>query len=342
MPPRVDVRGVEFIEFAAGDEEAEALGGMIAQLGFRPLAQHRRKAVTRWQQGDINIVLNSEPEGLAHNFDAVHGASVCAIGLRVRDVPAALARAAALQIPRFEQAVRPDELQIPSVRGVGGSLIYFIEDGTQDGVWSHEFSATALPDVPATRELGLLCTDHIAQTMQYEEFLSWLLYYFALFDVAKTPLLEIADQLGLVQSQAVESPDRSLRVTLNGSMAAQTLSARFLQHYMGAGVQHIAFTTTDVFAAAEAARANGLPVLAIPRNYYDDLEARFGLDKALVERMAEASILYDRDGAAEYFQFYSRAFAKRMFFEIVERRGYQAYGAANATIRLAAQARFRP
>ena len=341
MPARVDVKGVEFIEFAASEEEARALGGMIAQLGFHPAAQHRSKAVTRWCQGDINIVMNCEPEGLAHNFEAVHGASVCAIGLRVKDVPAALARAAALRIPRYEQAVRPDEMQIPSVRGVGGSLIYFIEDGTQDSVWSHEFI-----EVPSTagaaRGLGLLRTDHLVQAMQYEEFLSWLLYYVALFDVTKTPLVEIADTLGLVQSQAVESSNRSLRVALNGSMGAQTLSSRFLQHYVGAGVQHIAFNTADIFAAADAAQANGLPVLAIPRNYYDDLEAKFGLDAALLERMAEANILYDRDGAAEFFQFYSRAFTKRTFFEVVERRGYEAYGAVNATIRLAAQARFKP
>ena len=79
--------------------------------------------------------------------------------------------------------------------------------------------------------------------MQYEEFLSGLLYYVALFDVAKTPQIEIADPLGLVQSQAIESPDRALRLTLNGSVAAQTLSARFIQHYMGAGVQHLAFAT---------------------------------------------------------------------------------------------------
>ena len=106
-------------------------------------------------------------------------------------------------------------------------------------------------------------------------------------------------------------------------------------------MQHLAFATNDAFAAAEAARANGLPLLDIPRNYYDDLEARFGLDPTLVDRMAALSILYDRDGEAEYFQFYTRAFAKRVFFEVVERRGYDAYGAANAVIRLAAQARFK-
>jgi len=110
---------------------------------------------------------------------------------------------------------------------------------------------------------------------------------------------------------------------------------------MGAGVQHLAFSSPDVFAAAEAAQANGLGMLEIPRNYYDDLEARFGLAPELIDRMAAFNILYDRDGEAEYFQFYSRAFAKRVFFEIVERRGYAAYGAANAVIRLAAQARFK-
>ncbi|HUQ52931.1 MAG TPA: TIM barrel protein [Gammaproteobacteria bacterium] len=340
MPPRVDVKGVEFIEFAASDEEAQALGSMLSALGFVPTAKHRRKAVTRWQQGAINIVMNCEPEGLAHSFDAVHGASVCAIGLRVANVPAALVRAEQLAIPRFAQAVGPDELQIPSVKGVGGSLIYFIEDGTEERVWQHEFTHPVV-QAQAARSLNLERTDHIAQTMQYEEFLSWLLYYVVLFDVAKTPQIEIADTLGLVQSQAVESRDRALRITLNGSLGAQTLSSRFLQHYMGAGVQHLAFETGDIFAAAEAARANGLATLEIPHNYYDDIEAKFGLERELVERLAKLHILYDRDGSAEYLQFYSRAFAKRVFFEIVERRGYEAYGAANASIRLAAQARFK-
>ncbi len=337
MPPRVTVKGVAFIEFAASDEDADALCAMLAALGFAPVGTHRSKAVTRWQQGDINIVINAEPEGFAHSFDILHGASVCAIGLRVTDVPAALERAEALVIAQFRQAVGPGEMQIPSVRGVGGGLLYFVEDGREDAMWAAEFQAIGA----APAGIGLTRIDHIAQTMQYEEFLSWLLYYLALFDVTKTPQVEIADTLGLVQSQAVESRDKALRITLNGAMGSQTLSSRFIHNYMGAGVQHIAFETPDIFAAAESARANGLPVLDISRNYYDDLESRFGLDAALIDRMATLNILYDRDGDTEYFQFYSRAFAKRVFFEIVERRGYDAYGAANAMIRLASQARFK-
>ncbi len=341
MPPRVELRGVEFIEFAASEEEAAALEVMLAALGFQPVSRHRSKAVTRWRQGDINLVVNCEPEGLAHSYDVVHGASVCAIGLRVTDVAAALSRAKALNVQRYAQPTRPDEMEIPSVRGVGGSLLYFVEDGLQEAMWAHEFP-TAIQPGPCRAMLGLERVDHVAQTMRYEEFLSWLLYYLALFDVSKTPQVEIADTLGLIQSQAVEARDRSVRFTLNGSQATQTLSSLFIHNYMGAGVQHIAFETEDIFAAAQAARANGLEALEIPRNYYEDLESRFGLDPALTDRMADLGILYDADGDAEYFQFYSRAFAKRVFFEVVERRGYQAYGATNAAIRLAAQARFKP
>lgn len=338
MPPRAAPRGVEFIEFAASHEEAEALGGMLRPLGFRPIARHRHKDVTRWAQGNINIVVNCEPEGLAHSFDTVHGASVCAIGIAVDDVPAALARADALRIPRYEQAVAPDEWPIPSVRAVGGSLLYFVDTATSAEMWAHEFPHPLEP----RGETLLTGIDHIAQTMQYEEFLSWLLFYVGLFDLRKTPQLEIADPMGLVQSQAVESADRGLRITLNGSLAAQSLSSRFVQNYFGAGVQHIAFSTPDVFRTVETATAAGLPRLEIPHNYFEDVEAKWGLDPDLIDRMAATDILYDRDGEAEYFQFYSRAFARRVFFEIVERRGYDGYGAANAPIRLAAQARHRP
>lgn len=338
MPPRAAPQGVEFIEFAASHEEAAEFGAMFRALGFAPVARHRGKDVTRWRQGAINLVVNSEPEGLAHSFDIVHGGSVCAIGLAVPDQQAALARAAALDIPRFAQAVGPDEWEIPSLRAVGGSLLYLVDAATRAAMWAHEFPQPLEPDAPHGT---LTRVDHIAQSMQYEEMLSWLLYYLALLDVAKTPQLEIADPMGLVYSQAVETPDKALRITLNGSMAAQSLTARFIQHYFGAGVQHIAFASDDVFAAAEQARAQGLPFLEIGPNYYEDIEARFGLDPALVARMAALNILYDRDGEAEYFQFYSRAVARRVFFEVVERRGYQGYGAVNAAIRLNAQARHR-
>jgi 4-hydroxyphenylpyruvate dioxygenase len=121
----------------------------------------------------------------------------------------------------------------------------------------------------------------------------------------------------------------------------QTLSSRFLHGFHGAGVQHIALATADILSSAQRLAELGLETLPIPQNYYEDLEARFGLDQTLLERLAKLNILYDRDTDGEYFQLYSRAFAKRFFFEFVERRDYRGYGAANAAIRLAAQSRYR-
>jgi 4-hydroxyphenylpyruvate dioxygenase len=86
-------------------------------------------------------------------------------------------------------------------------------------------------------------------------------------------------------------------------------------------------------------RSAGASFLKIPDNYYDDVESRFELDPAVATRMRENQILYDRDETGEFFQVYTHAFDERFFFEIVQRRGYQGFGAPNASVRLAAQTR---
>jgi 4-hydroxyphenylpyruvate dioxygenase len=151
--------------------------------------------------------------------------------------------------------------------------------------------------------------------------------------------MEIADPRGLVQSQAIVNGDRSLRFILNGSSATRTLSSRFISEFFGSGVQHIAFSCDDIFAAVAEMRARGAGFLDIPDNYYDDLEAKYDLAPETVAALRANEILYDRDGDAEFFQVYTHIFEERFFFEIVQRRNYQGFGAPNAAIRLAAQAR---
>lgn len=339
MPARVACRGVEFIEFAATEEEVEPLSQMFAAMGFAKVGRHRSKDVTRWQQSGINFVINSEPESFARAYSSVHGASVCAIGLSVDDVDAAMQRAQALRIASFAEPLGPGELRIPSIRGVGGSLIYFMPGGRERSIWEHEFLPVS--EGAPSADAGLTRVDFIDQTMQYEEMLSWLLYYVSLFDMTKASQVDLADPLGLVQFQALEAEDRRFCVTLNGSAASETLSARFLQGFMGPGVQHVALATDDILATARQLQRLQLPILPIPANYYDDLAARYDLSEALLRELRECNILYDRDGEGEYFQLFTRAFAKRFFFEIVQRRNYGGYGVANAPIRLAAQSRYK-
>jgi 4-hydroxyphenylpyruvate dioxygenase len=339
MPQQALCQGVEFVEFCTSPEEAEQLGALLETLGFAEAGRHRSKAVTRWCQGDINLVINSEREGFAGQFHAMHGAAVCALGLRVDDPAAMLERARHLQIGTFTQAVRPGEAELPAIVGVGGSLNYFVSKQNVTKIWDTDFVAD--PARATLAGAGLERVDCFTEAMQYEEMLSWLLYYLSLFDVRKTSEMEIDDPVGMVMSQAIQSADGQFRVKLNGSVGAHTLAARFLQNEGGAGVQQVAFATGDIFATAARLRTLGMEPLPIPTNYYEDLAARFGLELPLLERMAEYNILYDRNEQGEYFQLFSRAFAKRFFFEVVERRNYPGYGARNTAFRLAAQSRYR-
>jgi 4-hydroxyphenylpyruvate dioxygenase len=292
--------------------------------------------VTRWCQGGINLVVNREKEGFAHSFNIVHGSAVCALGLTVDDAAATFQRATLLLDPPFRQAVGPGELDIPAVRGVGGSLVYFLDSTSELGrVWDIEFDDTG----ERGSDAGLTNVDHISQSMQYEEMLTWLLFYTSLLDLKKIPPQEVADPGGLVRSQVVESSDGGLRIVLNASQSQRTQSSRFLTELFGSGVQHIALATDDLLATVKQLEQNGVRLLAIPENYYDDLLAKTDLPADQLAMMKAHNILYDREGSAEYLQVYTETYDQRFFFEIVQRRGYRGYGAANAPVRLAAQAR---
>jgi 4-hydroxyphenylpyruvate dioxygenase len=331
------VEGIEFLEFAMDETSAGAFEQILRGLGFARAGVHKSKDVTHWRQGEINIVVNREKEGFAHSFNITHGPSVCAMALRVADASATVRRAVQLLDRPFRQGVGPGELTIPAVRGLGGSLLYFVDGKTELGrLWDVDFEPV---ESGAEGDAGLTRFDHLSQSMYYEEMLTWLLFYTSLFALRKAPVLDVIDPGGVVQSQAIESADGSVRLVLNTSQSRQTLASRFIDDFFGSGVQQIALATDDIFRTVDRLRANGIELLPIPENYYDDLEARFDLAGSLLDRLRASNILYDREGAAEFFHAYTRTLAGGFFFEIVERRAYRGYGAVNAPIRLAAQAR---
>ncbi|MBO1908675.1 sugar phosphate isomerase/epimerase and 4-hydroxyphenylpyruvate domain-containing protein [Microvirga sp. 3-52] len=337
LPPKALCSGVEFVEFAVDERSAAGFEQTLRGLGFEKAGRHRSKAVTRWRQGGINIVVNADKEGFAHSFNITHGTSVCALALRVDDALGAVDRAVTLLDQPFQQPVGPDELNIPAVRGLGGSILYFVDHRSGlDRLWEVDFEPTDVSDFSGA---GLVSVDHVSQSMHYEEMLTWLLFYSSLLDVRKTPVQTVLDPGGVVQSQAIETHDGSLRLILNASQSQRTLSSRFLNELFGSGIQHIALATDNLLAIVQRLKAGGVDLLPIPENYYDDLEVRTDLSAENVEQLRANNILYDREGGAEYFQVYTKTLEGGFFFEIVERRDYQGYGAINAPIRLASQTR---
>src|SRR4051812_44696584 len=117
--------GFEFVEYT-GPDPAQ-LAALFEQMGFVAAARHRSKNVTLYKQGDVNFILNAEPESFAQAFARLHGPSVCAIAFRVKDAAAAYDRAIKLGAKPVHGKLGPMELNIPAIEGIGGSLIYLVD-----------------------------------------------------------------------------------------------------------------------------------------------------------------------------------------------------------------------
>lgn len=335
MPDRAPVKGIGFVEFTTDEADAAELIAVLRTLGFCRTAQHKTKQVSVYQQGDIRLLVNTDRAGFANTSYAVHGPSAYATALVVEDAADTMARAMVLGTEPFNQAVNVSEVDIPAIHGVGGGVIYLLDQKADLGrIWEIDFISVA--DEEQCRPAHLRCIDHIAQTVAYEEMLTWLLFYTSIFETQKTPMVDIIDPAGVVRSQVIENAAGTLRITLNGAENRRTLAGHFIAETFGSGIQHLAFSTDDILATAAALKQNGFRPLHISPNYYDDVEARFGLDPKLSERLKAENILYDRDEHGEFFQLYSGTYGEGFFFEIVERRGYRGYGAANAIFRIAA------
>src|SRR2546429_9412399 len=117
--------GFESVGCAAADPQR--LWTLFERLGFPAVARHRSKNVTLHRQGGINFIINAEPESFAQAFARAHGPSACAMAFRVRDAARAFRRVLELGAKPGPLSAGPMELNIPSIEGIGGSLIYLVD-----------------------------------------------------------------------------------------------------------------------------------------------------------------------------------------------------------------------
>ena len=336
-PKASEYNGIEFLEFAVDESLGAKLSHWLERLGFVKAGQHRSKSVSLLRQGDINLILNSEPYSFGHNFFEAHGPSLCATAVRVKDSASALARAVAYKGQPYRGLVGPNELELAAVRAPDGSLIYLVDQ--QNDVYGTDFNL--LPGAVASG--GLKRIDHMAMALPADSLDSWVLFYKSLLDFEADDEVVLPDPYGLVKSRALRSRDSSIRLPLNISENRNTAISHALSSYRGSGVHHIAFDCDDIFAEVSRAKEAGVPLLDIPLNYYDDLAARFDFDDEFLSELAYYNVLYDRDAqGGELFHVYTEPFEGRFFFEIIQRKnGYAGYGAANVAVRLAAMAKSR-
>ncbi|HYT97419.1 MAG TPA: TIM barrel protein, partial [Casimicrobiaceae bacterium] len=234
QPPRLD--GVAFLEFAVDKKNETALGGFLESLGFARAGRHRSKEVSLYQQGDINLVLNAEPDSFARAHFVEHGPSICAMSVTTDDSVRALNRATALNCPRFDSRIGPHELKIPAIRSPDGSLIYFVPAQLgSDGLYEIDFDLSPRPRLQGI-DAGLTSIDHVAIGLPVEALDTWILFYRAVLGMQPGDSLELSDPYGLIRSCGVASDNRSVRVVLNVSQSRSTLTARTVTSHGGASV----------------------------------------------------------------------------------------------------------
>ncbi len=314
MPPDA----FDFVEIKA--EDTSAIEAMLAQAGFTSRGRHRTKPVSLWTAGEARVILNEQ-----HARDLPP--HLAAIGFAVLDPAAVTARARELGTPVAYRRTLAREQALDAAIAPDGTELYWAPASTAEPDWVSEFDHGE-----PIRNSEVHRIDHVSVTQPWQVFDESVLLYTSVFALESASSTEVASPQGLVQSRVMRSPGGGVRIPLNVSPPIVSE----LRSSSGA-TRHIAFACTDVLALARTARENGLEILPIPDNYYEDLTARFGLSDAVVGELRELDLVYDRDGDAEYVQFYTRT-CGQIFFEFVERRGnYDGFGAGNAPIRLSVQ-----
>src|SRR5881394_2650931 len=274
--------GFEFVEYT-GPDPAQ-LAALFERMGFVAAARHRSKNVTLYKQGDVNFILNAEPESFAQAFARLHGPSVCAIAFRVKDAAEAYARAIELGAKPVHTKVGPMELNIPAIEGIGGSLIYLVDRYGDRTIYDVDFHPLIADRIRAGN--GLTGVDHLTHNVHRGRMALWGEFYERLFNFREVRYFDIEGQLTGLKSKAMTSPDGKIRIPINESADDKSQIQEYLIDYRGEGIQHVALGTGDIYSSVETLRGKGVAFQDTPDTYYEALATRLPGHREDTQRLA--------------------------------------------------------
>ena len=330
--------GFEFIEYAAPDPQA--MGEVFERMGFKPIARHRHKNVTLYRQGGINFIINAEQDSFAQRFARLHGPSVCAIAFRVKDAKLAYERAISLGAWGYANTAAPGELNIPAIKGIGDSIIYFIDrwrgkNGEKDGdignIGFFDVDFEPLPGAelnPAGH--GLTYIDHLTHNVHRGRMDEWAGFYERLFNFREVRYFDIEGQATGVKSKAMTSPCGKIRIPINeeGNEKAGQIQ-EYLDRYRGEGIQHIAMGSTNLYETVDALQMSGVTLLNTSETYYELLPKRIPGMSEDIAQLQSRNILVDGKPGELLLQIFSENQLGPIFFEFIQRKGNEGFGEGN-------------
>jgi 4-hydroxyphenylpyruvate dioxygenase len=319
------------------------MGATFEKMGFTAIAKHRHKNVTLYRQGQINFIINAEPDSFAQRFARLHGPSVCAIAFRVNDAAHAYKRALELGAWGFDSHSGPMELNIPAIKGVGDSLIYLVDrwrgkGGAGEGaignisIYDVDFEplqgAAAATHEPVGH--GLMVIDHLTHNVHRGRMAEWASFYERLFNFREVRYFDIEGQVTGVKSKAMTSPCGLIRIPINeeGKEKAGQIQ-EYLDAYHGEGIQHIALSSSHLFQTVDAMRANGIGLLDTLDTYYELVDQRIPGHGQPLDELKKRKILIDGTKEALLLQIFTENQFGPIFFEFIQRLGNEGFGEGN-------------
>jgi 4-hydroxyphenylpyruvate dioxygenase len=321
--------GFEFVEFAHANPDE--LRTLFTRMGYVLTARHKTKVIELWQQGDVTYVLNDEPGSHARRFVEEHGPCAPSMGWRVVDAGHAFAHALANGAEPFEGPEKT--LDLPAIRGIGGSLIYFTDLYGDANPYDAEFDWVG-PAKP--KGVGFQYLDHLTHNVHRGNMDTWFDFYQRLFGFRQIRFFDIEGKFTGLHSRALTSPCGRIRIPVNEDRGETGQIVEYLKRYQGEGIQHIAVGSDDLYAATDAIAAAGLKFMPKPpMAYYELSKTRVVGHEEPVEKLAKHGILIDGEGVLDggetriLLQIFSKTVIGPIFFEFIQRKGDDGFGEGN-------------
>lgn len=321
--------GFDFLEFCTTDNAK--LVKQFTDIGFKAVAKHKKHDVTIYQQNDIRFLINNTKDSSASKFADAHGAAACAMGFKVANAKKAFDHCIANGARAYTADHETKVHDLPAIYGVGGSVIYFVDEQNGKPNYADEFNYTdSKPNQHQGH--GLTYIDHVTHNLHRGNMNIWADFYTRLFNFREIRYFDIEGKLTGLKSRAMTSPCGKIRIPLNESSDDKSQIEEFLHDFNGEGIQHIALGTNDIYQSVAELRFSGLVFLTTPDTYYELIEKRLPNHGEPVEELQKLNILIDGDTKEDrklLLQIFTQNMLGPVFFEIIQRKGDEGFGEGN-------------
>ena len=340
------INGTDYIEFYVGNAKQAAHYYKTA-FGFQSLAYAgpetgvRDRASYVLQQGKIRLVLTTALKSDSPIAQHVkqHGDGVKILALWVDDAYSAFEETTKRGgKPYMEPVTLSDaqgELRMSGIYTYGETVHMFIERKNYKGSfmpgyvdWKSDYAPT---------ETGLQYIDHCVGNVGWNrmnETVKWYEEVMGFVNILSFDDKQINTEYSALMSKVMSNGNGYSKFPINEPAEGKKKSQieEYLEFYEGEGVQHIAVATKDILSTVRDLKARGVEFLsAPPEAYYHMMPERVGEIDEEVAQLKELGILVDCDEEGYLLQIFTKPVEDRptLFFEIIQRKGAQSFGAGN-------------